>query len=230
MENGAITGLLQSGGTEADVKNFVASKSLASDFNNFLQLLTTQLKNQDPLEPLDTNEFTNQIVAFAGVEQQINMNSQLSDINKKLSGDELLSASSLVGKSIEFFGNTFQISEDGQTDITKLVYAHDAEVTDTTITIYDKNNQIVYTASGENAPGKHSFTWDGKDNAGNPVPPGAYKAILQEKRLGSEDYTPMLSNLVAKAREVISIEGDIFVNVGKYTIPFSDVFAVSDQS
>src|SRR5712675_3513922 len=55
----------------------VASNTIAGNFNTFLQLLTTQLKNQNPLDPLDTNQFTQQLVSFAGVEQQINMNTQL---------------------------------------------------------------------------------------------------------------------------------------------------------
>ena len=57
-----------------------SSAQLAEDFDSFLQLLTTQLQNQDPLSPLDTNEFTSQLVQFAGVEQQINVNQKLNSL------------------------------------------------------------------------------------------------------------------------------------------------------
>jgi len=65
-------------GLTTDAQKTTASKaSLSQDFDDFLQLLTTQLQNQDPLNPMDSNEFTNQLVQFSQVEQQINSNQKL---------------------------------------------------------------------------------------------------------------------------------------------------------
>src|SRR3978361_1894744 len=69
-----------SGSSTADATNALASSQIAGNFQSFLTLLTTQLQNQNPLDPLDTNQFTQQLVQFAGVEQQLKSNDQLKSL------------------------------------------------------------------------------------------------------------------------------------------------------
>src|SRR6195256_7100758 len=83
----------------------VASKTIAGNFNTFLQLLTTQLKNQNPLSPLDTNQFTQQLVSFAGVEQQINMNQQLTSLVALQKANQTTSAMSFLGATATVDGS-----------------------------------------------------------------------------------------------------------------------------
>src|ERR1700757_3065069 len=97
----------------AAATNASAAQQLAGNFNTFLQLLTTQLQNQNPLDPLDTNQFTQQLVQFASVEQQMNMNSQLTTLISLQQTSQSTAALGFVGRSVTVNGATSQLA-DGQ--------------------------------------------------------------------------------------------------------------------
>src|SRR5215212_8801809 len=104
----SATGTAPSAGVS---KTPAASKAvLAGNFDTFLQLLTTQLKNQNPLDPLDTNQFTQQLVQFAGVEQQINMNQQLTSLVALQKATQTTSAMSFLGSTATVDGTTTKLT------------------------------------------------------------------------------------------------------------------------
>src|ERR1700688_4735839 len=82
-----------------------ASNLLGTNFNTFLTLLTTQLKNQDPTSPLDTNQFTSQLVQFSQVEQAINTNTNLQALINIQEGQQSVAALPLVGQTVEYAFN-----------------------------------------------------------------------------------------------------------------------------
>src|SRR5262249_25107311 len=90
-----------------------ALNKLSSDFNNFLTLLTTQLKNQDPLAPMDSTQFTQQLVAFTGVEQQINSNKKLDQLIALNQGDQMTSAVNFIGTQVEAVSTGVNLDADG---------------------------------------------------------------------------------------------------------------------
>src|ERR1700733_25146 len=92
--------------TTAAAANTASSQQLAGNFDTFLQVLTTQLQNQDPLSPMDTSQFTEQLVSFAGVEQQIDMNTNLQTLISMQQSSESLQALQLVGANISPRSNT----------------------------------------------------------------------------------------------------------------------------
>src|SRR5918911_3460789 len=83
---------------------------LGENFDTFLKLLTTQIKNQDPLQPLDSNQFTQQLVQFSQVEQAINTNDKLSSLVTLQSTNQMVNSLSLVDRTIEFTGDTAPLS------------------------------------------------------------------------------------------------------------------------
>ena len=85
----------------ANSKALQSSRSLADSFDNFLTLLTAQLTNQDPLSPMDTNQFTQQLVAFTEVEQSVNTNANLEDLIALIQQNELAGAVGYIGKYIQ---------------------------------------------------------------------------------------------------------------------------------
>src|SRR5271169_6527884 len=99
-----------SGASAAQAAGTSASQQLAGNFDTFLQLLTTQLQNQDPLDPLDTNEFTQQLVEFASVEQQINMNTNLQTLISMQQTSEATSALQFLGTNVTVSGSTATLS------------------------------------------------------------------------------------------------------------------------
>src|ERR1700744_4864479 len=95
-----------SGTSSAAAANALANTQIAGNFQSFLQLLTTQLQNQNPLSPLDTNQFTQQLVEFAGVQQQIKTNDALTSLVSLQMATATTQALNFVGKTANVAGNT----------------------------------------------------------------------------------------------------------------------------
>lgn len=209
-------------------KTAASTASLAEDFTDFLNLLTVQLQNQDPLEPLDTNEMTNQIVAFTGVEQQINTNQKLDSLVALQLGNSLGSALGYVGLDVNYVSSEFY--SDGEQPVT-LRYALNGVAVDSTIRIEDESGATVFETPGSTAAGSQEFIWDGKDNFGNPVEPGTY--TLRLDALDAQD-TPLTSSTVVEGN-VSGVEtqnGSIFLIVGERAVALGNVLnaSLSDES
>jgi flagellar basal-body rod modification protein FlgD len=141
---------------------------IASNFTTFLQLLTTQLKNQNPMDPLDTNQFTQQLVQFAQVEQQIKQNSQLTNLIAIEKSAQSTVALTFVGQTVVLDGSTAKL--DGHASWVLTVN----KPSTTTITIKDSTGQTAYSGTFTMSPGQQTFTWDGTGNDGRTWPPGNY--------------------------------------------------------
>jgi flagellar basal-body rod modification protein FlgD len=142
---------------------------IASDFTTFLKLLTTQLQNQDPLSPMDTNQFTQQLVEFASVEQQMKSNDSLTALVALQQATLSSSALALVGATVVVDGSTTQLASGQATwilDVSKPATA--------AITIKDSTGATVYTGSVAVNPGGQNFVWDGHATDGTVCPDGTY--------------------------------------------------------
>jgi flagellar basal-body rod modification protein FlgD len=142
---------------------------IASNFTEFLQLLTTQLQNQDPLSPMDTNQFTQQLVEFAGVEQQMKTNDSLSTLVSLQQSAQTTSALALVGATVVVNGSTAQLTNSQATWELNATQPATA-----TITITAPNGQTAYTGTATVNSGSQSFTWNGQGNDGTQWPDGSY--------------------------------------------------------
>ena len=145
--------------------------TLAGNFQTFLTLLTTQLQNQDPLSPLDTNQFTQQLVQFASVEQQLKTNTQLTTLVSLQQTAQSTQALGFVGKTAVVDGNTAALTNSSATWNMSVPTNSNMN-----ITITNGTGQTVYSGdyavtAGSNLP----FTWDGKGNDGSQWPDGSYK-------------------------------------------------------
>lgn len=161
-------------GLSSGSKSVISQDKLQEDLNRFLNLLVTQLKNQDPLDPMDTNEFTSQLVGFAGVEQQINANATLEKLLAIQQTTQVGSMVSYLGTIIQAKGDTFYLED----DFAAFTYTLPTNAVKTTITIQDAAGQTVLTVDGETGAGAHGFTWDGTSAGGVKQPTGAYRAVV----------------------------------------------------
>jgi len=143
---------------------------VASNFTTFLQLLTTQLQNQNPLDPLDTNQFTQQLVQFAQVEQQMKSNDQLASLLALEKNAQQTTALAYVGHTVVVDGATTELTSTGAT------WSFNAPKTATaTVTIKDAvTGQSAYTGTFGVTAGDQKFTWDGKGTDGKQWPAGNY--------------------------------------------------------
>jgi len=151
--------------------NSTTGSTLAGNFQTFLTLLTTQLQNQDPLSPLDTNQFTQQLVQFASVEQQLKTNDQLTTLVSLQQTAQSTQALTFVGKTAVVDGSTAALTNASAT--WNLGVPTNSNVT---ISIANSTGQTVFTGSyAVNAGNNQAFTWDGKGNDGTQWPDGKYK-------------------------------------------------------
>jgi flagellar basal-body rod modification protein FlgD len=150
--------------------------TLAGNFNTFLTLLTTQLKNQNPLEPLDTNQFTQQLVQFTQVEQQMKMNTQLSSLISIEQMAQSTAAMAYLGSTATVDGSTAKL-ESGKAS---WVFSSD-KPSSATINIKDSTGQLVYSGNYTVNAGQQNFQWDGRGNNGTKYPDGNYTLAISAK-------------------------------------------------
>ena len=158
-----------------------ATTGIADNFQTFLTLLTTQLQNQNPLDPLDTNQFTQQLVQFAGVEQQLKSNEQLKALIAMEKTTQSTNALIYVGNTVAVDGSTQQFNGSATWNLKA------EKSTTATVNITNAAGQTVYTGNFALTDANASFIWDGKGNDGTQWPPGAYKMTATGKDTTGKD-------------------------------------------
>lgn len=144
--------------------------SIAENFETFLTLLTTQLQNQSPLDPLDTNQFTEQLVQFTEVEQTVKQNENLERLIRLSAANTMTNVVGFLGGEITLSGTTAEL-KDGTASWN---YEIDGAADNATITVKDANGVPVFTTSGPAPSGKSTFLWDGRTDSGSVAPDGKY--------------------------------------------------------
>lgn len=196
-------------------------KQLDENMNRFLSLLITQLQHQDPLQPMDANEFTQQLVQFASVEQQIHQNASL---EKMLALQEATRASSLVG----YIGNRVEVDGGAlslQDGVAAARYALAEQAASTRLTIADAGGRVVATLPGETAAGGHTLTWDGTSDSGEPLPDGTYTLNVVAARADGTAITTA-TRVLGTVTGVANDGAEPELLVGERRIPVTDVVAI----
>ena len=166
-----------SGSSAANSANALASQQIAGNFQSFLQLLTTQLQNQNPLSPLDTNQFTQQLVEFAGVQQQINTNDSLATLVSLQQTAQSSQALQFVGKTAVVKGSTAALSSSQATWELDIPTASTVN-----ISIANSSGQTVYSNNfSANAGNNQAFNWNGLGTDGTQFPDGKYTLTATAK-------------------------------------------------
>jgi len=187
--------------------------TLAGNFQTFLTLLTTQLQNQNPLDPLDTNQFTQQLVQFAGVEQQLKTNDSLATLVSLQQTMQATQALQFVGKTAIVDGNVTAMSS------SKATWELNVPSTSTiTVNITNSTGQTVFTGNySANAGDNQPFSWDGKGNDGTRYPDGLYKltATAQDSTGNSVAISTQVGGIVTavdltQSPPMLSINGQSY--------------------
>jgi len=172
----SATGTSPSKTSGVTTKTSTDATTIANNFETFLTLLTTQFKNQNPLEPLDTNQFTQQLVQFTQVEQQMKMNTQLASLISIEQMAQSTAAMAYLGSTATVDGATAKL-ESGKANWT---FSSDKPAS-ATINIKNATGATVYSGSFAVNAGQQNFVWDGKSNNGTQNPDGNYTLSISAK-------------------------------------------------
>jgi flagellar basal-body rod modification protein FlgD len=175
------------GTNTAQAAGLNGSSSLAGNFDTFLQLLTTQLQNQDPLDPLDTNQFTQQLVEFASVEQQVNMNSNLQTLISMQQTTEATSAMQLMGANVAVNGNVSALSNATSTSA-QWTFSSPSPAT-ANVTITSSSGQVAFTGTVSLNAGSNTYTWNGQGANGVTWPDGNYTMAINATGANGQPVT-----------------------------------------
>lgn len=187
-----------------------SSQTLSADMNTFLTLLTTQLQYQDPLDPMDTAEYTNQLVQYSNVEQAIQTNKKLDNLLSMSIYNLGVQATGYVGKTVQVLGDMMPL--DG--GVAKSTYTLSKNVQECTILVKDADGNVVYTKSGEKAAGAHDFVWDGKNSAGEQMPDGVYQIVVNTSVAQGEAAASVTTTVFGRVTGVASDSNGIYIGLG----------------
>lgn len=227
--------LFVDGGKSTTSASANSGTQLNSDFNFFLKMLTTQLQNQDPTEPMDVSQMTQQIAQYSGVEQQIRTNSNLEKLLSQNKQSQLSTAVSYIGKEVETEGNvgTLAYAQSGDSVYGQAVFSYllPAEAGSASITILDANGKAVFQGQGTLKDGRNVVVWDGKNSFnGETMAAGQYTI-----RVTAKDAAGKEMDVDARAVGLVDTvetdaDGNIVLNVNGVPVKYEEILAVREPT
>jgi flagellar basal-body rod modification protein FlgD len=202
-----------------------ALKQLSGNFSTFLNLLTTQLKYQDPLSPMDSTEFTAQLASFATVEQGIQTNKNLESLIGLTQATQVSTGVSYIGRTIEADTNVGALVN-GKAEF---LYNLPKGAATAVLTIRDDKGAVVLTKQVDKSVGSHKFTWDGKDTTGTQMSDGVYSVSVAAAD-GTNAKIDSTIHMLGKVDGVVMSEGSVSALVGAVAIPLDKIVSVKDAS
>lgn len=192
-----------------------------ADFNLFLNLLTTQLQNQDPLDPMDTSQYTQQLVQYSQVEQSIQQTGVLRDILSRLSVQDMAQASGLIGREVEFQNAVSGLSDQPA----QWSWSAPRAAATMVATVSNERGQVL--ATQPLTPGLDGrFSWDGQLATGAQAPAGGYTLKIEAKDVNGT-AVPVTVRSTGRVQDVIADQGKLAVGVRGITLPLDQVVRVA---
>lgn len=183
-------------------------------------MLMTQLQNQDPTSPMDTNAFTTELVQFSSVEQQINTNTSLTQLIQLTQSGQLLQSSSMVGHTVAVSDASMPL----QNGIGNIEFTAKS-VGSVTVNVYNSTGTLLTEDTVDGKAGVNKWTWNGQDATGTTQPDGAYKIVVTGMgKSGSATELPF--NVLGLATGVVKNGTNLQLQMGSVTTDFTNVHAV----
>ncbi len=205
-----------------------SAATLADNFDTFLTILTAQIQNQDPLEPLDSTQFTQQLVQFSGVEQQIKSNQNL---EKLISSSQSSAGAAMAG----YLGQVAEINSAGAAFTGSPVawrFALGKDAASATISVTDQSGKVIYSRAAtpdELHAGAHDFSWDGKTSKGETAAEGPYYINVKAKDADDGDVDAAYS-VLATVSGVDLTYGEPALTTTAGVFSYSDVLRLMNRN
>lgn len=198
---------------------------LADAEQTFMKLLTTQMRNQDPLSPMDASQFTQQLVQMTSVEQQIYGNQLLENLVGQ-GGGSLTSAVGLIGRSVTAQGDTTALSGGHAS----WAYNLPSTASDLNLEVLDSSGRVVWSGDqSDRSSGSHTFDWNGQTSAGGTAPDGDYRLMVTAHDASGQAMTAT-SYVTGIVSAVQTVEGSTQLTIGRQRTPLASVIGVAQAS
>jgi flagellar basal-body rod modification protein FlgD len=213
--------------TAAAARTDAGRTAMATNFETFLSLLTAQLKNQDPLSPVDSNEFTSQLTQMSGVEQQLLTNDLLTSLLAAQQGGGLSGAANYIGKDTTAAWSAMKL--DGGEATWSYELATDAATAE--LQVLDSSGRVVWSGSApDKTEGTHDFVWDGKTTAGGQLPDGGVYTLQVTAKTGAGETVTSQTLIRGRITGVELYNGEPYLTVGNSILPLSSVIALQERA
>lgn len=200
-----------------------ASSKLTADYNLFLKLLTTQMQNQDPLSPMDSTQYTQQLVQYSQVEQSISQNKTLTSMLSALNMQSLTQSTSMIGQSVQMGSNQAGLSS---TTPAQWNWTATNGITSLTATILDSKGTKIDTKTVDVNGTTGTFSWDGTTSTGQKVADGVYQLQLTGTTDAGAKITTT-ANAIGTVNDVQMINGTPVVSVNGAQYPTSMILRIA---
>jgi flagellar basal-body rod modification protein FlgD len=207
------------------VSNTPSVPKTTSDYQTFLKLLTAQLKNQDPLSPMDATQFVTQLATFSQVEQLVNANKGLTQLVDATGGNTNRLDLAYIGRTVE--AQTDKFAFDGKS--AALAYAVGKDSKTVEVQIKSADGTVIKRIDGETAEGRHEITWDGTQDDGAKAPAGTYQveAVAKTDKGDKVDAVVVVTDTVKEVIFSPDVAGAVLVLKGGGQVRSADVLKVS---
>lgn len=210
----------------ADSKISAGQTKLFDNFETFLTLLTAQLRNQDPLSPLDSNEFTAQLTQMAGVEQQLLTNDLLKGMIAAQNANALANAAAYIGKDATAIWSTSRL-EDGKAN-----WSYELATTASTVSleVLDAKGQVVWRGDGAKTGGVHDFSWDGKTTGGGQMEDGGVYSLRVTAKDAMGNAVGSQTLIRGRVTSVEMYDGIPYVTIGSAIMPLETLISLEERA
>jgi flagellar basal-body rod modification protein FlgD len=198
------------------------ASSASNAYNTFITLLTSQLQHQDPLNPTNTDTFTQELIQLSGVEQQLDTNQTLNSMNTDLSTITQANGLGYVGKTVTASGATSPL----QSGSAQWDYTLNSTASAVTLTVTDSSGNTVYSTTGNPASGQHSFSWNGTTSGGTTESSGDYTLSVSATDTNG-DAVSTTTSMVGQVTGVDTSGGSTQLLVGDIDVPIANVTAIN---
>ena len=215
-----VNGTTASGPTGSSTASTSATNSLtslASNFQDFLSMLMTQLQNQDPTSPMDTNQFTSELVEFASVQQQINTNASMTQLIQLGQSGQVLQSASIVGHQVALNANSI-VLQNGAGGLNFTASAAGPVA----IGVYGSNGAQLYSTTVNATAGSNTWNWNGQTSDGTQLPDGSYSVQVMSAGSGGT-ATAVPFTVLGTVTGVNQTSSGLSLRLGSTSVPFSDL-------
>jgi flagellar basal-body rod modification protein FlgD len=197
-----------------------ALTGLGSNFSTFLTMLMTQLQNQDPTSPLDSSQFTSELVQFSSVEQQINTNTNLTQLIQLTQASQVEQSSALLNKPATVTSSQLSLQSGASA-----VNFNTTSAEPISISVLNSSGTQVASATTTSNAGSNTWSWNGQSSSGATLPDGAYKVTVNTVS-SSGTATAVPFTVTGTVTGVQNVSGVVQLQMGGLTVPFTAVQSV----